>query len=593
MSSEDVVDKIVVELDYEISPHAEKEIQKYQEIGAKVQKTVSNSNQKKLDNWLRKVRAKNSFKKNGDVENVDGMVNKNKKSKSQRKTNAKTTGAAATSSPTPETYDVGGKTFKSFRGRIPETMRKLLDKLRKDQTRSAEEKMAEDLFEKASSKDIKKARARLEREGYDAFSMGDKDAFKTDFMNSRQKVEEKAQKAREKQEKIQRKAEEAQRKEQERAAKARERAEKAAAKIQEKIEKASARERNKKTLAEEKNRTSLLRKTFRTLGIATTGYIGVNIARKVMQKMGDLFQYSSNVRTGALLGNVTPEKMQAVEDWFKAKNISPDAGMKTLQSYSNFMKLNDLPLDKVLQKFIGAVQNRSPQALRAAVAHGADANTLRVLRDYRGNVGKELGEIQKEVYTDDDLKKFDRVGNAISKFQNMIHRSKILVQAADKLGDFIEFVTDALEKIINFFNNSPMEKLEKLVNQTKEKLFQKLGWESKAPQLKEIRDEENEKIHLSRVAPKLPISQLKDDSSQFQTSMDERLKAVNDYLANDDNPTTDRRFSAATPSNIVVNNSFNIQSIDPEKGAQEAQTKFSKKFFEVIDTYHVQPATVK
>ncbi|MDR1333894.1 MAG: hypothetical protein LBJ71_01605, partial [Holosporaceae bacterium] len=339
----------------------------------------------------------------------------------------------------------------------------------------------------------------------------------------------------------------------------------------------------KKTLAEEKNRTALLRKTFRTFGIATTGYIGLNIAKKVMQKMGDLFDYSSKIRTNSILGNVSPEKMQAVEDWFKQKNISPEAGMKTLQGYSKFMKLENLPTDKVLQKFVSAVQNRSPQALRAAVAHGADANTLRVLRDYRGDVGKEVGELQKNVYTDEDLKKFDRVGNAMNKFTNVIHRSKMLVKLADRLADFIESVADILEKTINFLNNNPLQKLHDSINKV-------LGLN---PQVEEISEEENEKIHLATVVPKLPkIQQPTNEPSKFMNPLDERLKAVNDYLANDEKPIIDRRSATGTSSNVNVVNNFNIRSTDPEKAAQEVQTRFSKKFFEV-DTYNVYPATVK
>jgi hypothetical protein len=600
MSSGEVVDKIVVELDYEISPHAEKEIQKYQEIGARVQKTVSKSAQKKVDDLWKE--STSFFRKNGAGKTVDEMVEafksfKDKKNGAQQKIKAndrvKNYNAGAFSRAwsgeandkiQKEQFEIGGKIFTSYNGRIPITMQRMLDKLKKDQNRSAEDRIMENLYQKASAKDIKKARSNLALGGYDINSMNDKEIFKTDFMNRRGKIEEKAEKA---QEKIQKtaareksRAEEkaakdeerarmAQRKAEERARKDEERARKAQEKIQkplEKIQKAAARERNKKTLAEERTRTSLLRKTFRTFGVATAGFVAVNIAKKFIGKMVDLSKYSSGVRTAALMGNVSPEKMQAVEDWFKSKNISSEAGMKTLQSYSKFMKLDNLPLDKVLQKFISSVQNRSPQALRAAVAHGADADTLRVLRGYRGDVGKELGEIQKNVYTDEDLKKFDRVGNAINKFQNVLQRSKIFVIAADKLADFIEFVTKWTERIL-------------MVN---------------LPEIKEISAEENEKIHLARVVSKAPrIPQPKDVPSKFIFSMDERLKELTDYLGDGEKPQVVGRSSSSAPSNIVVNNNFNIRSLDPEKGAQEAQEKFSRKFFEIIDTYQVRPATVK
>ncbi|MDR1235493.1 MAG: hypothetical protein LBJ96_00645, partial [Holosporaceae bacterium] len=423
--------------------------------------------------------------------------------------------------------------------------------LRNDSKKSAEEKLADNLYAKASAKDIKKARSNLVSGGYDVSSMSNSEVFKTDFMNRRRKEEEK-------------------------------------------IEKAAARERNKKTLAEEKKRTSLLRKTFRTFGILTKAYIGLSIAKKVLQKMGDLSDYSSKVRTDALLGNVSTEKMQAVEDWFKQKNISPEAGMKTLQSYSNFMKLNNLPIDKVLQKFVSAVQNRSPQALRGAVAHGADANTLRVLRGYRGDVGKEVSEAQNSVYSEEDLKKFDRVGNAMNKFMNVIHRSKMLVELADKVADFIEAFTGMLEQTIDFLNNNPLQKLEKLIK----KVF---GLQTEIPQLKEISNEENEKMYSTGIVPKSPkIRKLPNEPSKFTVPMDERLKAATDYLANnnsanDEKPPTDRRSSVGKPSNSSVTNTFNfnIRSTDPEDVAKEVKTQFSKKYLETVNTYDVYPTTVK
>jgi hypothetical protein len=535
VSSEDgeIVDKIVVELDYEISPHAEKEIRKYQEIGAKVKKTLSEGIDNKAEKLWRD--AENFFRKSKPGKTIDEMVG-NFKAFQNKKSGKKNGGETkADDGIQRETYDVGGKVFKTVNGIIPDSMRRLLNKLRDNSKKSAEEKLIDNLYAKASAKDIKKARSNLVSGGYDVSSMSNSEVFKTDFMNRRRKEEEK-------------------------------------------IEKAAARERNKKTLAEEKKRTSLLRKTFRTFGIATKGYIVLSIAKKVLQKMGDLSDYSSQVRTSALFGNVSPEKMQAVEDWFKQKNISPEAGMKTLQSYSNFMKLNNLPVDKVLQKFVSAVQNKSPQALRGAVAHGADANTLRILRGYRGDVGKEVSEAQKSVYSDEDLKKFDRVGNAMKKFMNVIHRSKILAKLADKLANFIEGATTFMENILGLHVEIPQ------------------------PQPKEISDEEfekNKEDYLSALVKKSPkIRKLPDEPSKFTVPMNERLKAAADYLANnnsanDEKPPTDRRSSVGKPSNVSVTNTFNIRSTDPEDVAKEVKAQFSKKYFETVNTYDVYPTTVK
>ena len=517
------VDKIVVELDYEVSPHAQSELNRYEKSAENIKSKISGSFKD----------MSSGFKKAASSDKLSGSIG------SWTRRYTETVGARRIKD---------AQELKKLFGKTPSKEEEFFIKLEGQalsedelpgvwKRRMKDEKELKKLFEKTGSKKIEGMRFKLAEQGFKTSNMNDEEIFKTDFNMKREKYAEKEEKKKADGEK----------------------------------------KKNRETMAEERARTRIIGKTMRMFGIATRGFIGFSFARAFTNRFSKIIERASDLQTTAAMSNMSPQRAQATEEWFSAHNIDPKAGMRTLESYANFMNLKNMPYDKILSRMIKESKKGS---LRAGVEHGGDPTAIRVMRQYGGNLNEELYKFQKESFGDKELKSLERAQYAMYRIKKMFDPDKFMI----KFLPIIEAIADLSEKMM-----IPLGKVGDFLNESVKKIesFFK-GFKTVTPDTERtLSDEENYAEHMRVSGKKFP---------KIRTITDE-LPDENDTAATNNGGINNAReknniFTGnKNTRNITVTNNFSIRSTDPERAASEVQSLLTRGLFEKIDS--VRPSAVR
>jgi hypothetical protein len=235
----------------------------------------------------------------------------------------------------------------------------------------ADIKHMEKLFEGTNPKNIQSMRMTLAEHGFDSGYMNDSDVFKTHFGWKRDRKADRAEKERLRLEQ----------------------------------------QKTRGVLAEERKRTQLLTKGMRTLGIVSRGFLAVSLARGIfglgraaVNNIAKIGRTASDLKTTAMLTGTTPQDVYAVEQWFSKHGVDPKAGVKTLEGYAKFDNLKNLPLPQLLERLIGELKTGDP---KSAAIHGGDPNAILKMKEYKGDLRKELADLRAGAPTKERLELLD------------------------------------------------------------------------------------------------------------------------------------------------------------------------------------------
>jgi hypothetical protein len=286
-------------------------------------------------------------------------------------------------------------------------------------------------------------------------------------------------------------------------------------------------DKNKAIVKNSKDTTITVKKLFSSLGYATRGLFGLTIARRIARDFSSMLPIGENTAVNAMMSNMSIPKTEAVTEFFKKLGIDVDQGFKTLWSYANFYKIQNQPSDKILQRMINESKTGSFQA---AVSNGADPATLRKLKNYQGNLSKDLQNLlQNPLFTEKDLKNMEEIQQ---KFSNIYERLKFFgFKIIQPFANVILWLGEFADKIENVFSSN----------------FGKMF--------------DNFKNTLTSNNYKMPLSS-----------------------------TSPSPYFGDTPINIV--NNFDIKSTEPQEISREIETNMSSQFYRDM-IYHVRPNTVK
>jgi hypothetical protein len=127
-----------------------------------------------------------------------------------------------------------------------------------------------------------------------------------------------------------------------------------------------------------------------------------------------------------------------MENYFSRNGQDPKAGIKTLQSFAKFYKLENQPLNSLLPRFMAEAKKGTP---RIGVEHGADPDIIRFAREYQGNLTSDLADAEKYSVPQDQLQKFDKLGKAWGNFKVWLGKSSIWAKLADGLANMLNYIT--------------------------------------------------------------------------------------------------------------------------------------------------------
>jgi hypothetical protein len=503
--SEVTVDKIVVELDYEISKDAEDTISKYEDLAEKVKVSA----EKIVKQRKKRGPSRGTENTASEYENMgkkakaaaEKVAKQRKKMRASKDTEADSEYENAKPHVILEKLTGREQHLRSFKNAGNKKYEKQLNKL------------WDSSWENQGAKNIGKLRKELWKKGFYVGKMDDEEIFKTSMNLKKEEAGEKD----EQREETKKKAEE--RKEEKR----------------KKAEERMSAKRNREALNEEKRRTKIFSKMTRPFGLLARFGAGLWTARRVYGALTRFASTEGNLETTAAMSNMTTQRTQAVQEWFKVRNIDPEKGMKTLESYAKFTHNVHMPYDKILEKMIGQSRKGS---LHAAVAHGADPRVILAMRKFKENIGGELNKLQTESFSDEELEKIEKMKAKINEWKRFWLN---LDRAALALSNFEE----KIQSFLQIFGLNKPENSEE----------------------RELTEEENFVEH-QRSNP---------------------VKYGNMPSAFMNRGYTEEHVKNAAAS-IVIHNHFNIGSTDPEKAVSEIQKNISSDFYKRLNL--VKPTAV-
>lgn len=380
-----------------------------------------------------------------------------------------------------------------------------------------------------------------------------------------------------------------------------ERAETFAKQKEEKKRVFAEKKRIKDTLAAERKgqtaRNNIWAKSLRSFSIATSGYLGVRLARNLYSGLQNTAAEATSLKTTAMMANTNPQEVQAVQKWFKENNVNPERGMQTLQSYARFMGMSNVPLDKILPRMIQAAKSGSAQA---AVAHGADPDAIRAFREYTGNAAKDLANFKlNPLFSDEEIKRYEKAQKVFSHISDSFERLK--VGAFTTILETLEEWGKEWNKFWKDFQGSELKKdfdsATKYINDKWTKLNEakplKQSFGNLGALYNDIKD-------AYRGTPGTHSDVISEPLRDYATP--ETLKEREEYLKRfQSNSEREEYQSLDGQSTKVLNNdrqiqvinNFTITSNSPEDVATEVQKSIDREFFEKeFSKYKIKPATV-
>ncbi|MDR0753749.1 MAG: hypothetical protein LBE95_03765, partial [Holosporaceae bacterium] len=331
-------------------------------------------------------------------------------------------------------------------------------------------------------------------------------------------------------------------------------------------------ERIRMQMAEERKRTTFFRKSLRTVGIGTAGFLGFSLVKwagkKVINTLLSGAKDATNVLNRSFVTNEKPQNTQAFSSWINDKGLDEKSVYGTLDRYAEVTKIKDQPYTKIMERFLKEAQKATPKQLSAALGHGADPEFLRRIKDYGGNFSEELKGFKEEGYSDEDLKKMERLGVSWRRFVHIASKAAtpILVGASEKAANELDAMSSnitAVEKgIKNFFGAITNFKIPdfKLPN------FASL----KTPSFLLPKNAKEVMNVMEKMEKKVEEESKKEP--KFSTPLNERLAAAKESLGT----------STSSNKKIVQNFTFNIKSTDPEKASQEVAKRIKESLMNKI-----------
>lgn len=322
---------------------------------------------------------------------------------------------------------------------------------------------------------------------------------------------------------------------------------------------------NKKAKSKWQNDTRL---TLASLGFFSRGFLplwAVSSATKTA------VNYGESIPGKALLNNISVEKTQQIDRFARDLGVEPDDLYSAINKYRDAKQAYKMPADKLLASMIKEIQSSNAHAV-AANMHGVSPEVFKSLREYRGNLEKDLNKTAWYDLTEEEIKVLKEAKSALIGFM------KVLIAVTAKLGAlFVKDVKDKTmeEKIKSYervqSGGADLEYVAKF-------LRSKFKPNNLQPSV-ELSDEENIKEHLKRY----PIKPKNEILEKYKNNRNEiGLKRIEEKLKQYEQDKIEKkeRSIKKDTGNITINNNFNFESFGdntPQEISELIQSSIEEK----------------